>query len=163
MRRAMRNLGAAVLATVALIGGGVAVTTAAGGAPAPPEEHCVVRVTGQAPTGQLQLTRPVCAPTRGAAVRAAGPSATADWAIGTHFDGAGLTGSSLTVYGADCTGGWLNLPAGWSNRISSTAHGCPRIRHYDGFWLISPEETTLWPGGNLVALNNRPSSIQYLP
>jgi hypothetical protein len=96
-------------------------------------------------------------------MRASGATALVDWPIGVHYDGASLTGSSLTVMGADCTGGWLNAPAGWSNRISSTAHGCPRIRHYDGYWLVSPEETTLWPGGNLLALNNRTSSIQYLP
>ena len=49
------------------------------------------------------------------------------------------------MVGADCTGGWLNTPAGWSNRISSTMHGCPRIRHFDGYYLVGPEQTTLSP------------------
>ena len=163
MRRAMRNLAVAAVATGLLIGPGAIAPSSARGAAAPAEEHCVVRVTERDASGRLHLTRPDCAPTRGEALRSAGVSATADWPIGIHYDGPSLTGSSLTVVGADCTGGWLNLPAGWSNRISSTMHGCPRIRHFDGYWLISPEETTLSPGGNLIALNNRPSSIQYLP
>ncbi len=162
MRRAMLSVAVAAAATGLLMGPGAIPPTSASGATAPAEEHCVVRVTERDATGRLHLTRPECAPTRGAALRSAGVTR-ADWPIGIHFDGPSLTGGSLTVIGADCTGGWLNLPAGWSNRISSTMHGCPRIRHFDGYWLISPAETTLSPGGNLLALNNRPSSIQYLP
>ena len=164
MRGTKRNVAAVVLAAGLAIGGGIAVTaTSAGGAPAPTEEHCVIRVTGHDADGRLHTTAPDCAATRDAALRAAGVTTLADWPIGVHYDGADLTGSSLTVVGADCTGGWLNLPAGWSNRISSTSHGCPRIRHFDGYWLVSPSETTVWPGGNLGLLNNKPSSIQYLP
>lgn len=165
MRGTKRNVAAAVLAAGLVVGGGAASTSAAGGAPtaARAEEHCVIRVTQRDPDGRLHTTEPECASTRGSALRSAGVTALADWAIGVHFDGANLTGSSLTVLGADCTGGWLNLPAGWSNRISSTSHGCPRIRHWDGFWLVSPSEDTVWPGGNLGLLNNKPSSIQYLP
>ncbi len=151
------------LAAIATITTTVLTTTSGGAAPA--VEHCVVRVTDIDPSGQMHLTDPACSSTRAAALRRVGltEAALADWPIGVHYDGAGLTGSSLTVVGADCTGGWLNLPAGWSNRVSSTSHGCPRIRHFDGYWLVSPEETTLYPGGNLLALNNKASSIQYLP
>jgi hypothetical protein len=163
MRRALRNLAVAAVATGLLIGPGAIAPTSASGATAPAEEHCVVRVTKPDASGRLHLTRLECAPSRAEALRSAQVTSMADWSIGIHYDGPGLTGSSLTVVGADCTGGWLNLPAGWSNRISSTMHGCPRIRHFDGFWLVSPAETTLSPGGNLIALNNRPSSIQYLP
>ena len=43
-------------------------------------------------------------------------------------------------------------------------HGCPRIRHFDGYWPDLPRgDHPVAPGGNLIALNNRPSSIQYLP
>jgi hypothetical protein len=153
---------AAAAALAGAAGTGVLVAPAAGAAKAA-EEHCVVQVVGQDPTtGELQLSEPACGPTRGAAVQASG-AAPADFAIGVHFDGPGYTGSSLTVVGADCTGGWLNVPAAWNNRISSTLNGCPRIRHFDGSNLVPPEQTTLAPGGNLLSLNNKTSSIQYLP
>ena len=165
MRGTKRNTAAVLLAVGLAIGGVATTTSSAGGAPAPTkaEEHCVIRVTQRDADGRMHTTDPECAATRGAALRSAGVTTLADWAIGVHFDGANLTGSSLTVMGADCTGGWLNLPAGWSNRVSSTSHGCARIRHFDGYWLVSPSEDTVWPGGNLGLLNNRPSSIQYLP
>lgn len=169
MRRSTRTL-ALTLATSAVLATGLALAPQAQGAPVPParpaEEHCVVRVTGRDSAGQLQAGDPVCAPTQADALarsRQGVQAAAADWPIGIHYEGASYTGATLTVVGADCTGGWLNMPAGWSNRISSTKHGCPRIRHFDGYYLIGPEQTTLSPGSNLLSLNNRTSSIQYLP
>jgi hypothetical protein len=105
-----------------------------------------------------------CATSQARALRRAGvaPAALATFSIGVHYDGFDLTGSSLTVVGVDCLGGWLNLPSTWNNRISSTLNGCPRIRHYDGVNLGTPQETTFSPGGNLGALNNIASSVQYL-
>jgi hypothetical protein len=68
------------------------------------------------------------------------------------------------VVGANCVGGWLNLPPEWINRVSSTLHGCGHIRHFDGYNLVSPNQMTIYPGGNLAAsMNNRTNSIQYLP
>jgi hypothetical protein len=125
-------------------------------------EHCVVRVTGTKPTGELVTTSPVCSTDRGRALRAAGVTL-ADVPIGVHFDGAGLTGSSFTVVGSTCSGGWLNLSALWINRVSSTQNFCPVIRHFDGYNLTSASEDTLSPGGNLSSLNNKANSIQYLP
>jgi hypothetical protein len=121
-------------------------------------------VTGQdETTGELRTAPLVCGPTRARALRRARVAdSPTTFAIGVHYDGADLTGSSLTVVGADCLGGWLNLPSTWNNRISSTLHGCPRIRHYDGVNLGTPQETTYSPGGNLGPLNNIASSVQYL-
>jgi hypothetical protein len=159
-------------AAVLAIGGwtaamGVVAPAPANGAPRPQEEHCVVRVTDQDPrTGELHLTEPTCSATQVQALERVGldPAAVAaDWSIGIHFEGPGFTGSSLTVVGADCTGGWLNTPAGWSNVISSTLHGCPHITHYDGYYLVSPSVTTVSPGGNLGSMDNRTSSLQYFP
>jgi hypothetical protein len=133
--------------------------------PAPAEEHCVVHVVGRDDaTGELRLSELECAATRRAALERSGVDAlAADFAIGVHFDGLGYTGSTLTVVGADCTGGWLNVPAAWDNRISSTLNGCPRIRHFDGANLTGTQQTTLAPGANLTTLNNKSSSLQYLP
>ena len=164
--RSMRTLATAVASTGWLFAAGLILAPRADGATVTKEQHCVVRVTSHDADGRLRTTEPTCAATRTDALRQAGVSlspAAADHPIGIHYDGYGYTGSSLTVVGADCTGGWLNTPAGWSNRISSTMHGCPRIRHFDGYNLVSPEQTTLAPGANLLAMNNRTSSIQYLP
>jgi hypothetical protein len=145
------------LPTAAVAGAGVA------GPPA--EEHCVLVVAGQAPDGEL-LTEPlVCSASRPAALRRAeeGTALAADFAIGVHYDGAGFTGSSVTVVGSSCIGGWLNLPAAWNDRISSTANGCPQIRHFLHVNLAGTSASTFSPGGNLGALSNEASSIQYLP
>jgi hypothetical protein len=167
MQRWKRVATATAVLTGSVVAAVTFITTTAGGteraAPAPKEEHCVVRVLGKATDGELRTTEPVCGPTRAAAMARSGVTAAADWPIGIHFDGPGYSGSSFSVVGADCTGGWLNLPAVWVNRVSSTLHGCPRIRHYDGFNLTSSAETTFYPGANLTTLNNRTNSIQYLP
>src|SRR5690606_8486404 len=108
----------------------------------------------------------VCATSQAAALEAAGVpiTALADWPIGIHYDGANFTGDSVTVVGADCTGGWLNLPGSWNDRISSTLHGCPHIKHHLHVNLTGTSQTTSAPGGNLGStLNNEVSSIQYLP
>ena len=62
--------------------------------------------------------------------------------------------------------GWtagMALPAVWINRVSSTLHGCPRIKHFDGYDLTPPSQTTFSPGADLTTLNNKTNSIQYLP
>jgi hypothetical protein len=167
MRRPNGKLMAAVAATGWLATTGVLVAPRAEGATAPREQHCVVRVLGQAPNGELTTTEPECSTTRTGALRRSGADLTsaamASSTLATHYDGYGYTGSSFTVVGDDCAGGWLNLPAPWNNMVSSTMHGlCPVIRHFDGFYLILPEQTTTWPGANLLTLNNRTSSVQYL-
>jgi hypothetical protein len=141
---------------------GLGLAAPAGAGPA--EEHCVLRVIGQDPvTGELQTDEMTCASTRSGALRKAGVQLrVTDWPIGVHFDGLGWTGSSLTVVGSSCIGGWLNVPASWNDRISSTQNGCPRIRHFQHTNLVTPEQTILSPGGNLLSLDNETSSIQYL-
>jgi len=148
-----------------LVGSGLAIAPAAtAGGEVRQEEHCVVRVVGIKPSGELITTKPECSTTRAAAMaRATQRGQLSSFAIGIHFDGASFTGDTFTVVGDDCTGGWLNLSAAWINRVSSTLHGCPRIRHFDGYNLTSSFQTTNWPGGNLTALNNATNSIQYLP
>ena len=157
VRTTVTTVAAAVLGTGVLV-------TAPGATAAPREEHCVVRVLGQRPTGELETTAPTCAPTRDQALARSGATADADVPIGYHYDGVDLTGSSFTVVGSSCVGGWLNLPATWVNRVSSTLHGCPHIRHFDGNNLTGASQMTVYPGGNLAAaMNNKTNSIQYLP
>jgi hypothetical protein len=157
VRRAVGAVaGAAIVVATVLV-------TAPLGAAAPGEEHCVVRVVAQRADGELRTTAPDCAPTRAGALESSGAAAAGEWVIGYHFDGQNLSGGSFNVVGTGCVGGWLNLPPEWINRVSSTLHGCGHIRHFDGYNLVSPNQMTVYPGGNLApTMNNRTNSIQYL-
>jgi len=127
---------------------------AAAGAAADPlaESHCVVRVVDELPSGELVTTSPECYSTLAAAVTAAAggryrapaglsgrdlfldPSvgaSVASFTLGIHFDGRYGTGSSISVVGSSCTGGWWNTGAVWANRISSSWNGCYPLRHHD--------------------------------
>jgi hypothetical protein len=96
---------------------------------------------------------------------AGGAHTNSTFIIGIHYDGLGFTGSSFSVVGSDCAGGWLNTPAGWNDRIRSTVNGCPRIRHYDGANLtydVYGAQDSYGGGGNLTTLDRHTSSLQYL-
>jgi hypothetical protein len=131
------------------------------------ETHCAASVVGQRPSGEYVLSPMVCRSSRTSALQAIGAvnvsgfSTQATFVIGTHYDGASFTGSSFSVTGSDCSGGWLNLSSTWDNRVSSTLNGCPVIRHYDGDNLTGAIEGTVGAGGNLSALNNKTQSIKY--
>ena len=85
-----------------------------------------------------------------------------DFIIGIHYDGLNWTGSTMTVVGSNCSGGWLNVSDAWNNRIRSTQNGCYRIRHFDGYNLTGSFEATFSPGANLTFMDRNTSSIQYL-
>lgn len=139
------------------------------------ETHCVVHVVGQEKTGEYLLGDEECYTEFGVAMDAAGLSDRASTpaqartemamllsTLAVHFDGANWTGSSLTVSGVDCLGGYINLSATWDNRISSTFGGiCARIRHWSGTNASGIYQDTT-NSGNLSTLNNISSSIQYL-
>lgn len=151
------------------------------------EEHCVVRVLDQAPDGEFILTDPMCFESLTVALvfgmsGLVSPHDLADlsdsemlteplysaaistFALGIHFDGANGTGSSISVVGSSCTGGWWNTGSTWANRISSSWNGCYRLRHYDypnkvGTWA---DTTGVGQTDNLPSLmNNRAESVAY--
>lgn len=84
--------------------------------------------------------------------------------LGTHFEGLNGTGSSISVVGGDCTGGYWNTGLTWANRISSSWNGCYRLRHYDlpnksGPWVDLVGSGTK----NLPSImNNKTESVAYL-
>lgn len=138
--------------------------------------HCVVEVVGQDDDGQYRLSKERCYTEYDEAVGSLGlgadldspadaqaAAAAASMVLASHFDGAGWTGSSFSVSGADCLGGYINLPAAWDNVISSTySWSCPRVRHWTGWGKTGSFQDTI-PSGNLVApVNNAVTSIQYL-
>jgi hypothetical protein len=163
------SAGLVALATVVLVGAGpVAAETK-------PTSHCVQHVVDKLKSGELVLSEPECYDSFSEAMSAEGVDAWGDnayarvqglaaatFVIGTHWDGGSFSGDSASVIGEDCDGGWLNVSAQWNNRISSTSHGCPRIKHFNGGHMGGISQTTLSPGGNLTTLNNMTSSIQYL-
>lgn len=83
---------------------------------------------------------------------------------GTHFDGYNGSGSSISVQGSSCTGGWWNTPSSWDNRISSSYNGCYRLAHFDSPNKSGDRYDTTGVGqtDNLsAAMSNRTESVAY--
>lgn len=83
------------------------------------EVHCVAFVVGQTSDGELVLTDPECFDTEDDATMLAdrGPAdssssgfgmAGSTFTLGRHFDGFNATGSSISIVGSSCTGGYWN-------------------------------------------------------
>lgn len=151
------------------------------------ESHCVIRVVGQQGDGRLVLSSAECFETFGEALTAASGGSTvfakdvsgsdlmadestlgvtvASFALGIHFDGSNGSGSSITVVGSSCSGGYWNTGSVWENRISSSWNGCYRLRHFDG-----PARTGSWVdtvGAGVTHdlawwMNDRTESVAYL-
>jgi hypothetical protein len=151
------------------------------------ERHCVVEVVNQTSDGELVLGPETCFASLGVALAfasdgeftgkdlahlsgskliddpAAG-AALSTFTLGIHFDGANGTGSSISVVGSSCTGGYWNTGGTWANRISSSWNGCYRLRHYDNPNKSGPSVDTTGVGqtDNLaVSMNNRTESVAY--
>jgi hypothetical protein len=77
-----------------------------------------------------------------------------------HYTGSNFTGSTLSIVGDSCSGGWLNMPTGWANVISSTASAC-FVVHFDLYYLAGDTQSTSNPGGNLTVMDNRTNSASY--
>jgi hypothetical protein len=150
------------------------------------EEHCVVEVVDQTRDGELITTGPVCFGSfaeamdvaSGGAVRLSEDTsghvvlselevaaAMASFTLGIHFDGRSGTGSSISVVGSNCSGGWWNTPSSWDNRISSSFNGCYRLRHFDEPNRGGSSADTTGTGAthNLIWwMDNRTESVAYL-
>ena len=143
------------------------------------ESHCVLRIIGTAADGTYETAPPVCYPTLaealansdppatprrlGAGSAAAGPGvqAASSGTLAVHFDGAGLSGSSIVITGGTCGGGHVDLSSSWTNRISSTLNSCETVVFWDGFDKTGSYEVTDLLTVNLGALNNRANSVGY--
>jgi hypothetical protein len=116
-------------------------------------QHCSMTVLDENVDGSLRTTPIVCGPVA--------ISATAsDPVLAIHYTGFNWTGSTLTIYGGVCGGGWLNLPGGWVNAIASTRSWCTTT-HYEGMSLTGAYVTTFGPGGNLGSLAYAVDSVVY--
>lgn len=122
--------------------------------PEGPEVHCVVEITGHRADGEYTTTTPACGRTR-----PNGMEPLAGSTLAVHYSGPDFTGSTFTVTGSGCSGGWLNFPSQWTNVISSTWSYCA-VSHFDYFYLTGDVEVTYRPS-NLGLLNNRTNSARY--
>lgn len=145
------------------------------------ESHCIAEVADQKPDGELILDSPKCFDGLADAYDyASNLSLDVDLAdstlfgsvqslggtfiLGTHFDGYNGSGSSISVVGDSCTGGWWNTSSTWDNRISSSYNGCYRLRHFDYPNKAGDRYDTTGVGqtDNLsAAMNNRTESVAY--
>jgi len=146
--------------------------------------HCVVNVIATEDDGELVLSKPRCYGTFSEAMVDASdgrlrlPAGTpgsvvfsdskvgvkvASFTLGVHYDGYGGSGSSISVVGSSCAGGWWNTSGFWDNRISSSFNGCFRLTHYDGPDRTGGVESTTGSGSvhDLTFMNNRTESVSY--
>ena len=122
----------------------------------PVEQHCALQVIGESVDGEL-LTGPLeCDSADSTSLAMTASSGV----IAKHFTGFNYTGSELDILGTSCTGGWLNMPAGWTNVIASTQSFCTVV-HYDLYYLQGSNATTYSPGNNLYNFYARTNSAQY--
>ena len=163
------------LATACLV---AAITMVVAAPSAQSDQHCVAHVEDVLDDGEMVLSEPMCvtgdvrdraaliegqlgsdaqlaASGLGGSVRLSGSI------LGTHYDGV-YSGSSLTVTGSNCNGGYVNLSSYWDNRVSSTINGiCHRIKHHDYSNKGGSYQSTWGWGGTLSYMNNRANSISY--
>lgn len=144
------------------------------------DSHCVMTVNGQKPDGELILSSPKCfdrfddayayastTTPRLAEGRVAVGSIQplgGTFTLGTHFDGSNGSGSSISIVGSSCTGGWWNTSTAWDNRISSSYNGCYRLSHYDYPNKAGSRYDTTGVGqtDNIYGgMNNRTESVAY--
>lgn len=144
------------------------------------EMHCVVFVIDQREDGELVMSEPECfsdeasADTRAleghhswnaspADEQGSGVVMASSSVLGKHYQGANGSGSSISVVGSSCTGGYWNTGSSWANRISSSYNGCHRLRHWDLPNKGGISESTYGSGttNNLTYMNNRTQSVSY--
>lgn len=162
-RRWILRSGTALAALLALIG------SWSTGMARPAETHCVLVVVAQDVSGELKTESRGCfflatEAQVAAELRGAGGEL-ASFTLGIHYDGTNGTGSSITIVGSSCGGGYWNTGPTWANRISSSYNGCQRLRHHDLPSAAGASVDTTGAGttDNLPALlNNKTESVTYL-
>lgn len=148
------------------------------------ETHCVVDVVGEKDDGELVVSEQRCYAAFADAMNDASggtlvlprntsgtimfqdsgvAAAASSFTLGIHYDAASGGGSSISIVGTSCSGGWWNTGTVWRDRISSTYNGCGRLRHYANANQGGAFEDT-WGAGTrdkLTSLNNQADSVSY--
>lgn len=148
-------------------------------------EHCVAAVVDQHSDGELVLGESSCYASFSEAMTQASSGAVSlaldtptsavftdeligtlasSFTLGIHFDGYGGGGSSISITGTSCSGGYWNATGWWRNRISSSFNGCYHLRHYDNPSKSGSSYNT-YGGGQIDNMaswfNNRTESVAY--
>lgn len=92
-------------------------------------------------------------------------ASSSNWIIGIHFKGRGGSGSSISVTGSSCTGGYWNASSSWRNVISSSYNGCVRLAHYSQRNLNGSRYDTYGAGQTdsiYGSMDNNTESVRYL-
>lgn len=191
MTRTFRPLAAAVAALVLVAGVTFAASSPADAKVKEPERHCIARTTKAVAEAAAPAATPTqCWDSRAeanAALVARGvlPEGAGDGRaelvardahnmaarangqdviLAVHYADDAFEGSSLTVYGTFCDGGYLNTDSYWSTRISATWQDCDVVGHWTLPNLWGAVEDTFKPGAILGSpLNDNVKSIEYLP
>jgi len=148
-------------------------------------DHCVADVVDQTSDGELVLGEARCFGTFSEALTEASGGAVSlaletpgsavftddlvgklagSFTLGIHFDGYNGGGSSISISGSSCSGGYWNAVGWWGNRISSSWNGCYHLRHYDNPSKSGSSFNT-YGGGQIDNIsswfNNRTESVAY--
>jgi hypothetical protein len=148
------------------------------------ERHCVIQTTGVEADGRLITGAQDCFETFSEAMFALSEgsirlpydapvtilesspdarAAAASFTLGIHYDYSNGGGSSISVVGSSCAGGWWNTPSWFDNRESSSYNGCYRLKHWDYAGAAGSYQSTLTVGqtDNLTYMSNRVESVSY--
>jgi hypothetical protein len=158
----MRRFLLAILCTCVALGFGLPAAAAApSGEPGATRiQHCELTIIGQNDDGSY-VTTPLTCRRADAAPSAEAPVLGARaGTLATHYSGYNRTGSTLRINGGACSGGWLNLPAGWVNAIASTYSYCA-VTHHSSYFQTGATEVVWAPGGNLWSLAYGSASVTY--
>ncbi len=85
--------------------------------------------------------------------------------IGIHFKGRGGSGSSVSISGSNCSGGYWNASSSWRNVISSSYNGCVRLAHYSQPNISGSRYDTYGVGQTdsiYGSMDNNTESVRYL-
>lgn len=85
--------------------------------------------------------------------------------IGIHFKGSGGTGSSVSITGSSCSGGYWNASSSWRNVITSSYNGCGRLAHYSQLNISGSRYDTVTVGQTDTiygSMDNNTESVRYL-
>jgi len=85
--------------------------------------------------------------------------------LGVHFEGFNGSGSSISVVGSSCSGGYWNTGTAWQDRISSSWNGCYRLRHYvlpGAQGSVYEDMKGVGSTHNLTGMNDLTESVAYL-
>ncbi len=115
---------------------------------------------------QPDLTKPIASKQvrRSTEPPASTTASGSSFVIGIHFKNRNGGGSSVTLTGTSCSGGYWNASSSWRNVISSSYNGCARLKHFSELYVSGSRYDTVTAGqtDNIYgSMDNSTKSISY--